>query len=140
MTVQPLKDLHTALIDAREGYAKAIAEAENTSLRSIFEEADDLHRRAHADIHRLLAAHGDSPDDDGSFMGDVHKAVISVRSAVTGLGPFSLSSFASGEERIIEHYDEAIVAEADSATANTLSSHKAALEQLVQRMKGLADG
>jgi Domain of unknown function (DUF2383) len=41
-------------------------------------------------------------------MGTVHKTVISVRSATTGLDENSLSSFASGEERIIDKYDEAL--------------------------------
>ena len=49
-------------------------------------------------------------------MSIVHKAVISVRSAITGLDRSSLASFVGGEKRIVGAYDEAIQENRDDAS------------------------
>ena len=61
-----------------------------------------LKEKDHSEIHAGLSKLGEKPDDSGSFMSTVHKTVISVRSAVTGLGSNALSSFVMGEEQIIK--------------------------------------
>jgi uncharacterized protein (TIGR02284 family) len=106
-----LKSLHTSLIDARKGYETAVADAEAPDMKAIFQKMLALHADAHRDVHALLAERGERPDEDGSFMATVHKTVISVRSAVQGLDRASLPSFADGEERIVQAYDEAIAAD-----------------------------
>ena len=69
-------------------------------------------------------------------MSMVHKTVISVRAAITGLDKPSLSSFASGEERILKDYDAAIEdCRDDPPVADRLIRHRDALQQVVSRMK-----
>jgi uncharacterized protein (TIGR02284 family) len=103
-----LKSLHTNLIDAEEGYDEAIKDTDAVAVKSLFETMRSLHQQAHRDVHDILVAKGEQPNESGSFMSMVHKAVISVRSATTGLDNASLDSFASGEERIVTAYDAAI--------------------------------
>lgn len=105
-----LKTLHTALVDAGEGYKEAARDAKDPAVGALFEEMIALHARQHAELHRLLEARGERPDDSGSFMSSVHRTVIGVRAAVTGLNEHSLESFASGEERLVKDYDRAIAA------------------------------
>jgi len=102
-----LASLHTALIDASNGYDEAIRDADQPELKAIFGRLKLAHEKAHAELHHLLLARGLKPDDGGSFMSTVHKTIISVRSAVTGLNDEALSAFAEGEERIVEDYNRA---------------------------------
>lgn len=86
MTVtHSLAALHTALVDARNGYEEAIRRAERPDLKAIFQRVKALHQDAHAELHQALLARGFTPDESGSFMSTVHRTVISVRSAVVGL-------------------------------------------------------
>jgi uncharacterized protein (TIGR02284 family) len=131
-----LKSLHTALIDAEEGYDTAVRDAEGPEMRALFEELRALHREAHADVHAILVGRGEEPDETGSFMSMVHKTVVSVRAALTGLDKPSLTSFASGEERILKDYDAAIEeCGEDAPAADRLRRHRDALQQVVSRMK-----
>ena len=130
-----LAKLHTTLVDALAGYETAIDDAETTGVKAIFEQMHAVHGAAHADIDKVLLAHGEEPDESGSFMATVHKAVISVRSAVTGVDENSLSSFVSGEQRIIEQYDDAIQHELDASTVAMLQYHKSRLLGMITRMQ-----
>jgi uncharacterized protein (TIGR02284 family) len=135
-----LSALHTALVDAREGYGKAIEKAEDADLARQLRSVDGLHSDAHADIHRLLASRGAAIDEDGSLMGNVHKAVVSARSAIVGLDEGSLASFASGEERNLTAYDDAIREESDPAARATIASHRDALAAKIAEMTRQAEG
>ena len=138
MSNESLKSLHTALVDAREGYAKALEKSEDATLNAHLRAANDLHAAAHRDIHGFLAGRGEVPDDDGSFMGTVHKTVISARSALVGLDEGSLDAFASGEEHNLEKYDDAIRDETDASARETLQQHRNRLADIVVRMKQAA--
>jgi uncharacterized protein (TIGR02284 family) len=135
---EALAALHTAIVDAREGYLKAIEKADDQTVAATFRETRALHDAAHDDIHAALSAKGATPGDDGSFMGTVHKTVISVRSAVAGLDEGSLASFASGEENILEKYDDAIRDERDEGVAAMLRAHRQRLAGRIAEMKRLA--
>jgi uncharacterized protein (TIGR02284 family) len=129
-------ELHTALIDAGNGYDEAIKDAEKPDLVALFERAKSLHEKAHASIHAILSARGAAPDDKGSFMSTVHETVISVRSAVIGLDKGSLSAFASGEERLIKAYDKAIQSNGDDSPVRmALEQQRSALRDLVGEMQ-----
>lgn len=133
-----LKSLHTALIDAREGYEKATAETEDSTLAALFGDMIALHTSAHNDIHERLLGVGEKPDESGSFMGTVHRTVIGVRSAITGIDMSTLDSFADGEERITEKYSDAINEERDPRLAEMLRMHESALRDMIGRMKQMA--
>jgi len=137
--IEALKSLHTTLIDAKKGYDTAIQDAEDPRTKAIFERMSSLHARAHADVHAILLAKGERPDESGSFFSLVHKTVISVRSAVTGLGATSLPSFVDGEERILGAYDKAIEATASSDPAlETLHKDRQMLVAAIADMKAEA--
>lgn len=138
MSSDSLTSLHTAIVDAREGYRKAIEKADEPNVLSIFRSVDALHAAAHEDVHRMLASRGEKPDDDGSLMGTVHSAVVTVRSAILGLNDGSLDAFASGEENNLKAYDEAIRGEGDIALREILKRHRDALAAKVRAMKALA--
>ena len=133
-----LQTLHTAVIDARNGYDEAIKDAEAAELKLMFEKVRRVHSLAHQDIHKLLVDRGLTPDEGGSFMTTVHEVVIGVRAAVIGLGPDSLPAFANGEEDTLRKYDNAM--SADPSSAATLRPHRAALDGAMAEMRTMAEG
>lgn len=136
MPTEALKTLHTALIDAGKGYEEAIKDADAPGMKAMFEKMRALHHQAHSDIDGILVAKGEQPDESGSFMSTVHETVVSVRSAVTGLNPSSLGSFASGEERIVKDYDNAIEENgADPAVVAKLQGRRQELLGAIAEMK-----
>jgi uncharacterized protein (TIGR02284 family) len=94
-----LKKLHTSLVDTRNGYQKAAEDAETPALQALFAEMVALKEKDHSELHAGLTRMGEKPDESGSSMSTVHETVISVRAAVTGLGPSALSSFVSAKSR-----------------------------------------
>ena len=107
MAADSLKKLHTSLVDNQKGYEKAVEDAE-PNVKSLFGEMAALKEKDHAELHAGLTKLGEKPDESGSFMATVHKTVIGVRAATTGLGTNSLSSFVMGEKQVVDEYDKAI--------------------------------
>ena len=130
-----LKKLHTYLVDNRKGYEEAASDAE-PELKAFFAGMVALKERDHAALHAALARLGERPDDSGSFMATVHETVISVRSALTGLGTNALGSFVMGEKQVVEQYDKAIEECAnDPATAAELNAQRATLLGKISEME-----
>ena len=66
-----------------------------------------LHRTDHQELHQSLILAGEVPDENGSFMSVVHETVVGVR-ALTGISKKTLPAFVSGEQNIVEEYDDAL--------------------------------
>ena len=136
MANDDLKKLHTAIIDARHGYEEAAMDAETPELSTLFQEMGALHDKHHADIHKALVDAGEQPDEEGSFMTTVHAGIISLRASITGLKS-ALSSFASGEERLIEMYDDVLKASPPPAVTTMLTGQKTELQSRIPAMKAM---
>jgi len=132
--IDALKSLHTALIDSRKGYEEALEDAEGKGLTPLFREMVAM-RVEHADqLAGLLTAAGEKVDGDGSFMALVHRAVISVRAAVTGLDESILPGLIDGEERIRGYYDDALK-EARPSELDVLKAQRRAVDRKIENMK-----
>jgi hypothetical protein len=68
----------------------------------------------------------------------VHKTVIGVRAATTGLGTNSLSSFEKGEKQVVDEYDDAIRGASDREIVHTLTLQKQTLLAKIADMERLA--
>ena len=120
--IDHLTSLHTALIDARNGYEEALKDAEGKGMTPLFREMMNLHQQ-HADaLSAPLNALGAQVDDKGSFPSTVHRTVMSVRSLFGGLDESILPGLIDGEERIIQYYDEALQDVTQNAAEATLLS------------------
>ena len=135
--VDTLKSLHTALIDSREGYKEALADAEGKSLTPLFQRIIELRTRHHSELHNLLLAGGEVPDDSGSFMSTVHRTVVKVRATLTGLDENVLPALIDGEERIIGYYEDADKSGPPPMAASVLLAQREAVEGLIGEMKRL---
>ena len=120
--IDHLTSLHTALIDARNGYDEALKDAEGKGMTPLFREMMYLHQQ-HADaLSAPLNARGAQVDEKGSFLSTVHRTVMSVRSLFGGLDESILPGLIDGEERIIKYYDEALQDVTQNAAEATLLS------------------
>jgi Domain of unknown function (DUF2383) len=122
-----LKTLHTALVDASQGYSTAHSDTAKPDMKALFQAMMTLHQNAHA---------GEVVNDDGSFMANVHKTIISVRAAVVGLDQSSLDAFANGEEKILDLYTKAIAeAAGNPATVQMLKKYRSTLAAKIGEMR-----
>jgi uncharacterized protein (TIGR02284 family) len=97
--------LHTTLIDSRNGYEEALADAEGKGLTPLFREMIARHDADIPRIAAILRQEGEQPDSSGSFMSTVHRTVISIRSMITRLDESILPSLISGEERVLRRME-----------------------------------
>ncbi len=103
-----LKSLHTAAIDARSGYEEALKDAEGRGLTPLFGDMIALHETNATELAADLRAAGAQASDDGSFLGTVHRTIISIRSLFGGLDHSILPGLIDGEKRNVSSYDEAL--------------------------------
>lgn len=132
-----LTSLHTALVDSRNGYQEALADAGPRGLDGLFREMIELRRRNIEELAGLIRSLGRQPDREGSFMSTVHRTVIKVRALFSELDERILPGLIDGEKRILGYYDEAVDAAAGLPYRGTLERQRLELEQKIQRMESM---
>ena len=105
---EALARLHTQVIDARNGYAEALDLADRAEMIALFRDLHDLHSSHAGALAMAIVDRGGIPGNDGSFMSIVHKAVLNIRAAITGLETNVLPGIRDGEERLLTAYGEAL--------------------------------
>ena len=108
MTVDQVKNLHTALVDSRAAYELALKDTNDPAVAEVRREMISLRHDDHMALHQSLVLAGEVPDENGSFMSIVHETVIGVPAAISGITKKTLPAFASGEEDIVSLYDRAL--------------------------------
>ena len=108
MAAESLKKRHTALVDTRSAYELALKDTDDVEVARICKEMISLRHTDHQELHQSLILAGQEPDENGSFMSVVHETVVGVRAALTGISKKTLPAFASGEQNIVEEYDDAL--------------------------------
>jgi uncharacterized protein (TIGR02284 family) len=133
-----LKSLHTMSIDARNGYQAALKDAEGHGLTSVFNEMSSMHGTNASQIAAELAKAGENPDDGGSFMSVVHRAIMDVRSLFNGLDRSVLPGLIDGETRNLSSYDEALAMQGLPPTvASVLAPGRARISAAIQTLMAL---
>jgi uncharacterized protein (TIGR02284 family) len=133
-TTDHLATLHTAAIDARNGYREAANEAEGKGLSPLFEKLAALHDRHAAQLSGLLSERGQKPDKDGSFMSVVHRTIMDVRSLFGGLDDSVIPGLIDGEKRNIAKYDDALKEPENDSVQDVLAGQRAELSTEVDMM------
>jgi uncharacterized protein (TIGR02284 family) len=136
-TIEHLKSLHTAAIDARNGYREAVTEADGEGLTPLFGELANLHDKHATQLSRLLIERGQTPDKDGSFMTVVHKTIMDIRSLFGGLGKSVIPGLIDGEERNVGKYDEALKDPVEDTVRDVLVNQRAELSAAIEKMTAM---
>jgi uncharacterized protein (TIGR02284 family) len=98
---------HDRTVDALQGFDK-MAESADPAFRPVVTDLLDLHRRHAAALASMLARYGADPQDGGTLMGQVNRAVVAVRAAFGGIDHDSVEQIADGEAHVLEAYEEAM--------------------------------
>ena len=139
MAAENLKKLHTALVDTRAAYELALKDTNDEEVARICKEMISLRHTDHRELHQSLVLAGQVPDEQGSFMSVVHETVIGVRAALSGISKKTLPTFASGEEHIVEEYDDALrETNGDPKITEILTRQKENLLAKIAAMKSLS--
>jgi uncharacterized protein (TIGR02284 family) len=135
---EALAHLHTHVIDARNGYAEALDLADRTEMIALFRDLHDMHSGHAGALAMAIIDRGGIPGTDGSFMSIVHKAVLNMRAAITGLETNVLPAIRDGEERMLNAYGEALEAVAGWPQALWLLRKQiAAIEARIRQIDAL---
>lgn len=128
--------LHQRTVDVLTGYATMVEKAE-PSFQSTAEAFRALHAR-HADrLARIIADMGHTPDVDGTLMGTVNKAVISLRAMFDEIDDDVMDSVRNGEKHVLEAFDDAIGATTDLALTRDLGDMRAEIVTLLDQTSHL---
>lgn len=131
-----LKSLHTSAIDARNGYQEALEDADGKGLTPLFRDIIAVHERHAGELARELTKANEIPDDSGSFMTTVHKAIMDVRSLFNGLDESVLPGLIDGETRNVGKYDDALKeTKAPVDIASLLTAQRDRLSHAISDMK-----
>ncbi len=132
-----LATLHTAAVDASNGYAEAFKAADGKGLSSLFAELQRLHDRHASELAQMLTKRGRTADKDGSFMSLVHETIMDVRGLVGGLGESVLPGLIDGEKRNIAKYDDALKEPGAAQDEPVLGRQRGELAAVVDRMSAM---
>lgn len=104
-----LADLHTRSVDALAGYETMVEKAE-PDFRDVAERFRSIHARHAAALAEMLVQAGGDPEDGGSLMGSVNKAVVGMRAFFDEIDAGVIDQIRSGERHVLEAFDAAIAA------------------------------
>lgn len=125
-----LAHLHNRNVDMTKGFAKMVEKAE-PSFRDTAEQFRALHAR-HADtLARLLSDLGLAADLDGTFMGTVHQAVVTIRAFFDDIDEDVMGQVRSGEDSLLQAFDDAIAESTAHGFVTTLRDMRAQVQALV---------
>jgi uncharacterized protein (TIGR02284 family) len=102
------KSLHTAAVDAANGYQEALKRSENAGFTELFETMAMLHARDAQELAAGLSSVGVEHDNSGSLLSLINKTIMDIRSLFGGLNASVLPGLIDGELRIIAKYEEAL--------------------------------
>ncbi|MCX7646285.1 MAG: PA2169 family four-helix-bundle protein [Rhodobacteraceae bacterium] len=133
---EALATLHTRTLDALAGYETMVGKAE-PEFRPVAEAFRDLHARHAGRLAALVRAHGGAPEEDGSFMSAVNRAVVSIRALLDGIDDDVMDQIRGGERHVLEAFDEAIAADPHAAHAAELATMRRELAELLATARGI---
>lgn len=134
--VDALVRLHNRTVDALAGYAKMVEKAD-ASFKPVAEEFRALHATHAEQLVRLIAGYGREVDEDGTLMGSVNVAVVSLRALLDRIDSDVMDNIRSGEENVLTAFDEAIAAADDPALTTDLMHMRDELTALLDRTSSL---
>jgi uncharacterized protein (TIGR02284 family) len=134
---EELKSLHTQLVDSLEGYQAALEELKDPKVSALVSGMVTMRSSHHRQLDRCLHAMGEQPDESGSFMSNVHRTIIKIRSVFTGVDENIIPGLIDGDSRILEQYRETIRAGDRPDAVEMLQKQSSELAQKIHEMEAL---
>ena len=104
-----LNTLIATLIDSVEGYEKSAKDVDNPRYAQLFTARAEEREQAVTQLQAAVAALGGKPEDDGSLMGTVHRAFLSLREAVSSKDDAAIiAEIEHGEDYLKDKFETAL--------------------------------
>ena len=129
-SLDALTQLHTLSVDTGRGFDKMVKKAEPDFLPTA-DRFRALHSRHTARLDAMVREMGGLPDTDGSFMGTVNVAVVSLRAVFDAIDADVMDQVRSGEANVIAAFDRAIAASLPKGHRDALVDMKTELTRLL---------
>ena len=138
---EKLNDLLEKNYDAEKGFKEAADDVKNEKLKAFFREKAQQRYDFGHELKAEISNFGGTPDKGTSVKGDIHRAWMDLKSALTSDKEEEvLEEAIRGEKAALEEYNEAInEKELPPSTANLLIKHRNAIERTLQEVKGLEE-
>lgn len=139
-----LQDLLEKNYDAQKGFTKAMTNAKNTRLKEFLQKQAAQRSRFATEITQELRNLNEEPKESGSITGDLHRAWIDIKSAVSGNDDEAvLEECIRGEKASADEYQEKLKKynfppQVSSVLQKQSSEINATLSR-VKRLEDLAD-
>lgn len=135
-SLEALLKLQILSEDTRLGFEKMVEKSE-IEFRPIAEQFSALHGRHGVRLHNMVREMGGLPDQDGSFMGTVNQAVITLRAMFDTIDTDVMAQVRRGEENVFAAFDRAIAASLPQGHSDALIQMKAELTALLDETRRL---
>jgi uncharacterized protein (TIGR02284 family) len=135
-SLDTLLALQTLSVDTLHGFRKMVEKAE-PHFRPIAERFAALHDQHVAKMDKMVREAGGIPDDDGSFMGRVNTAVVTLRAVFDDIDTGVMDQVRSGEKNLIATFDDAIASPLPLGQREALTQMKVELVQLLDETRDL---
>lgn len=135
-STRTLVALHDRTVDTIEGYRTMVEKAE-PSFVSAAERFLELHERHAEALSRLLIAEGRGGEADGTLMGTVNRAVVTVRSFFDDIDEDVMDQVRSGEDWVLKAFDAAIAEHQATPIGEELATMRGELASLLDETRHL---
>jgi uncharacterized protein (TIGR02284 family) len=136
-SLNALIDLHISSVDALRGYQKMVEKAE-PAFRPVVERFSALHTRHVARLDVMVREMGGVPDADGSFMGSINRAVVTLRAMLDAVDADVMDNIRDGEEHVFAAFDRAVQASLPQGHRQALTDMRAELSALLTETADIA--
>ena len=107
--INDLNHLISLNVDAIKGYGDAGNESDSGRLRVWMFNVAKEREHFKADLQSIVRAMGSEPENDGSFLGSLHRAWISIKGDATDeTNEEMLEECIRGEEKAVEDYEKVL--------------------------------
>lgn len=129
-SLDALIDLHSCCVDTLRGMQK-MAEKAEPAFRPVVEQFCAIHSRHVAHLDSMVREMGGVPDADGSYMGTINRAVVSLRAVFDTIDANIMDNVRSGEGRVLAAFDHALQIDPKKEHLQDLTKMRAELSSLL---------
>lgn len=129
-SLDALIDLHSSCVDTLRGLQK-MAEKAEPAFRPVVDQFCALHSRHAAYLDAMAREMGGVPDVDGSYMGTINRAVVSLRAVFDTIDAGVMDNVRSGEGRVLAAFDHALQIDPAKEHLQALTKMRAELSSML---------
>ncbi|NNF44230.1 MAG: PA2169 family four-helix-bundle protein, partial [Phycisphaerales bacterium] len=135
-TVKSLQELIEINIDSAEGFTTAAEKIESKEIAQYFQKCASQRSKFASELKSVVNDNGESPEDDGSVLGTMHRWWLELRGTVQGGDEHAVLCEAErGEDAIKERYEQALEQTAGSPINAVLLSQYRAVKDAHDRIR-----